>query len=1001
MPNDRSKSRRLKSLRLVAIVFGTTALLYTLVGFLLVPPIVKGVLEKKLPQVLKRQVRIEKIRLNPFALSATVEGLAIAQKKGSGDFVSFNRFHVNLACLSLVKQALIIQSVSLNGLTFDFSRVDNTSFSFSDLLPAPGEEKPRQEEKKSGDFLFSINNIEITEGKILYHDMPRGIGHRVEELELAIPWISNFPTHIESHVLPKFSAFVDGRPISLSGQTKPFADSQATELELKLNGLNLPEYLTYVSNPTKLRLKSARLALDTKLSYRLESDKTPRLFLSGSATLTEVDVTDESGRSCLRLPFATVFWKNSNLLSKKIRLAGVLVDSPKLELIRLANGEIQPLALLSSLGGEAPEAPAQASDSKENATEPVRVTIDHFRLDNGSLTFIDQALTTPTTTRIGNLNLAANDLSTIPGTTAETAIFLTLNQTGRISGNGSLTLEPLLLKTTLDIQSLQLRDFQPYIAEQAKINLSDGAFALKGNLSVKTTAEATPEISFSGKTSIAGLATSDTVIGDDLLKWKDLQFNGIEFSSRSSELGIAEIRLMDIYANVLVNKDGTTNLASLAKTPQPGYEETAAPAEQPAKQPVDQPAGKISEEPSQAASPIKMTIGQIVIHNGQLQFWDRSLKPYYGANLEQLNGTIKGLSSNPESLAVVNLAALLDKQAPLTISGKVNPLSPEAFADIEVQFKDFNLSLLSPYTGKYAGYETDKGKLQFDLQYKIRGNQLESSNKLLLDQFTFGRHVDSPDATNLPVKLALALLKDRKGEISLDLPVTGDLDDPKFSVGKVVLQVLVNLISKAATSPFSLLGSLIPEGVDLQYIQFEPGGANLTAMALEQLAIVSKVLTERPGLEMDICARVDRKLDSRELAQMRLKQLVEQERLRNGVNANNGVIGEAEYAGYLKLAYQQALLNAPTPSTPEAVPTLPASESVTVPMMEEFILSGIKIGDSALRGLAVERANNVLGYLVESGKIEPGRLFVIEPQLGEPTEPKEPKSQALVELRIK
>jgi uncharacterized protein involved in outer membrane biogenesis len=990
-----------KALRIVAIVFGIAALLYTLVGFLIAPSILKGILEKKLPQVLKRQVRIEKLRLNPFALSATVEGLGIAQKEAAGSFVSFNRFYVDLACLSLVKRALIIQSVSLDGLAVDFSRVDNTTFSFSDLLPTPGERKPEPEQKESGEFLFSINNIQITGGTIQYYDMPRGISHRVEELELTIPWLCNFPALVESHVQPKFSALVDGRPISLSGMIKPFADSQAAEVELKLKGLNLPEYLPYVSNPTKLRLKSARLDLDTKLSYLLETDKTPRLLLSGSATLTEVDVTDESGRSYLRLPFATVFWENSNLLSKTIWLAGVLVDSPKLELIRLANGEIQPLALLSTSDDEASVASAQGSEPSGSATDPVRVTIERFRLEKGSVAFIDQALATPTTTRIGNLTLAANDLSTIPGTTGETAIFLTLNQTGRISGNGSLTLDPLLVKTTLDIHSLQLRDFQPYITEQAKINLTDGSFALKGNLSVKTPAEATPDISFSGETSIAGLAISDTVIGDDLLKWKDLQFNGIEFSSSSSELGIAEIRLEDIYANILVNKDGTTNLASLAKTPQPGSEETEAPAEKPANKPVDHPAGKISEEPSRAASPIKMTIGQIVFHNGQLQFWDRSLKPYYGANLEQLNGTIEGLSSNPESLAVVNLAALLDKQAPLTISGKVNPLSPEAFADVEVQFKDFNLSLLSPYTGKYAGYETDKGKLQFDLRYKIRGSQLESSNKLLLDQFTFGRHVDSPDATSLPVKLALALLKDRKGEISLDLPVTGDLDDPKFSVGKVVLQVLVNLISKAATSPFSLLGSLIPEGVDLQYIQFEPGKANLTAKALEQLAIVSKVLTERPGLEMDICARVDRKLDSRELAQMRLKQLVEQERLRNGVNANNGVIGEAEYAGYLKLAYQQALLNAPTPSTPEAVPTLPASESVTVPMMEEFILSGIKIGDSALRGLAVERANNVLGYLVESGKIEPGRLFVIEPQLGEPTEPKEPKSQALVELRIK
>ena len=165
---------------------------------------------------------------------------------------------------------------------------------------------------------------------------------------------------------------------------------------------------------------------------------------------------------------------------------------------------------------------------------------------------------------------------------------------------------------------------------------------------------------------------------------------------------------------------------------------------------------------------------------------------------------------------------------PLRSLAKLIPLRDDLFVDIKARIKDLDLSPTTPYSGKYAGYTIEKGKLSFDLKYLIVKRKLDSQNNIFIDQFTFGDKVESPQATKLPVKLAVALLKDRKGEIKLDLPVTGSLDDPKFSVWGVILKILVNLISKAATSPFSLLGAAFGGGEELSYVEFDYGSTAIT-----------------------------------------------------------------------------------------------------------------------------------------------------------------------------
>ncbi|HSH13990.1 MAG TPA: DUF748 domain-containing protein, partial [Desulfurivibrionaceae bacterium] len=383
-----------------------------------------------------------------------------------------------------------------------------------------------------------------------------------------------------------------------------------------------------------------------------------------------------------------------------------------------------------------------------------------------------------------------------------------------------------------------LKPFHPYISEQANLVIAGGKLTVSGALALTPKKGGGLKNDFQGEAALTNLATVDSVLGEDLVKWRNLEVKKIHYASDPGQLSIAAINLAEPYLNVLLGQDGMLNLTSIRpETPQ-----AATPPETP-------PAQEAPPPPAAAkGQPFATDIGSIKVSGGRVNFIDRQVDPAYGTSLSELNGSISDLSSMAETSAEVTFAAKLDQQAPMKITGRINPLREDLFVDLKVDFNDINMSPISPYSGKFIGYKIDKGKLNLDLKYDIANRRLSSQNKVFLDQFTLGETVESPDAANLPVRLALALLRDRKGGIILDLPVEGSLDDPEFRIGRVVIQVLINLISKAATSPFALLGALIPEGQDIQFIGFDAGRAELTPDSAAKLVTVEKILFERPDL---------------------------------------------------------------------------------------------------------------------------------------------------------
>jgi hypothetical protein len=310
------------------------------------------------------------------------------------------------------------------------------------------------------------------------------------------------------------------------------------------------------------------------------------------------------------------------------------------------------------------------------------------------------------------------------------------------------------------------------------------------------------------------------------------------------------------------------------------------------------------------------------------------------------------------------------------------------------------LSPMTPYSGKFVGYTIEKGKLSFDLKYLINKRKLDSQNYIFLDQFTLGDRVESPKATKLPIKLAIALLKDRKGEIKLDIPVTGSLDDPKFSIWGIILKVLMNLIAKAATSPFSLLGALFGGGEELSYVEFDYGSTVITEQNMKKIDTLVKALHDRPSLKLDIEGHVDLEKDKDGLIQYLFNKKIKVQKLNDmlkkgqpAVPVDEVKVEPAEYEKYLKMAYKEEKF-------PKPRNILGMAKDLPAPEMEKLMLTHIEIKEGDLRTLASQRAMRVKDVILKSGQVEPERIFILEPKSLVPQK-KEKLKDSRVDFKLK
>jgi hypothetical protein len=385
------------------------------------------------------------------------------------------------------------------------------------------------------------------------------------------------------------------------------------------------------------------------------------------------------------------------------------------------------------------------------------------------------------------------------------------------------------------------------------------------------------------------------------------------------------------------------------------------------------PAATPPPAPAPAGPAADIQIGQVSLTKGHLNYTDNFIKPNYTADVTRLTGKIGAFGTTGGAApAELTLEGQLDDNAPVDIRGTINPLTPVAFLDITAKAEGIQLANLSPYSGKYAGYPITKGRLNVDVHYLLDQRKLTADNHIFIDQLTFGDRIEGPGITHLPVKLAVALLKDSEGRIDVRIPVTGSLDDPQFSVGGLVWRAIGNLIVKAVTSPFRLLASIGGGGgrQDLGYVEFPPGSAVLDAEGQSKLAEIVKVLAEKPSISLDIVGRVDPDKDEAGLRKVLVDDLVHQEQV-NAKDDDTVPPTDEEREKYLERAYRHA-------SFPKPKNVIGLSKSLPPDEMRALMEANMPVDADALRHLAERRAGAVQQWL--QGKVDDKRVFVVAPK---------------------
>ena len=612
--------------------------------------------------------------------------------------------------------------------------------------------------------------------------------------------------------------------------------------------------------------------------------------------------------------------------------------------------------------------------------------------------------------KLSEVELAITEAN-LPSGRVDAAV--TIDRKGRIAAVGETAIGPLHADLDVQIDDLNLLPLQPLFSDRVNLRVTRALLASKAHVKADQAADGTLQGLFQGDVTLAKLATVDAVNSNDFVSWDALAVRGARVQLSPLAVHVDQVALKSFYARVIIDPSGRINLQDIVRAKAEAKRSlTEAPAAAPApaeagkREAAQAPdatpaAGPNAPAPASAAAAAPpVSIGKVVLEKGHVRFTDNFIQPKYTADLMDLGGSVSGLSSDPQSAADIDLHGRVN-DAPLLIGGRINPLARDLTLDVKASVHGMELAPLTTYSNKYVGYRIERGKLSFDVAYQLANRQLHAENRLVLDQLTFGDKVESPSATTLPVLLAVALLKDRNGVIDINLPIGGSLDDPEFSVGGIIVKVLINLITKAVTAPFALLGKLFGGGEELSWLDFAPGQSEVTPEAEAKLKSLASALTERPGLKLDISGSADPQSDRDALRQARIesklraikrKDLAEQGKL---VTSAEVTVSPEERPELLKRLYEselEAKSGAPkvAPSTPAAIRAEAAAAAKkpqpTQEQMEEFLRANQQISDEDLLALGNRRAQAVKQWLSTIGMIPDDRMSLVAAKIAAPAE---------------
>lgn len=1026
-----------KFFRRLALGLLSLLALYTLLGSLVLPGTALQLINQQLALYATQPAKLQRLEFNPFTLELDLYDFSL----GNTDHkvLEVARLHTRLAWDTLWSGRLHIQDIRLEKPSIQVTRNAQGQLNLNQWFKLPVTEDT-DEDSENTLLAFLIDRIQLQRGQVHFRDaVPKpgvqlgyqDINLQISQLASDLPATLSFQAQATNHLLkwqgqlnlfPQISSqgqlsleqlnltqiwpYVQAQqPLKLdSGTFSLQADYQlqlgdSLNLELKKAGLQLQNLQLYdVERQLGVQLKKLQLS-DVSLQANTETLSLHQADLA----LQELTLNSPKNTTLLQLQQLAIndtqlqadYGNQLQLLLKKttLQLLGLALNGPdQLPLLRLQQLDVENPSLnlaksqlhlghISSQGLEAwanraqdgqlnwlqllqlplLQAEATATPSKPEETQAQsawHIQLPSVALQNYRLHLVDRVPDTPTRVEVGPLSLQLKNLDTQGDNPFQLALETTLNKKGKLALEGELQLKSGQANLKLTTQDIDLRLAQPYLSPFVRLELNDGRLAT--NLRVRLRKLEPLDFRVQGALAVQQLHTQDSQQNQDILKWRQLRLEGLDYQ-HNQKLSVGQILLKRPYLRLTINPDFSTNLSHLMVEQQ----QTAATSPQ--------------KNAATSDNELALHIGGIRIEDGSSSFTDLSLKPHFATRIESIQGQIGTIDNRASQRpASINLQGKVNSFSPVKIKGSLTPFDPLQSLDLSSEFRRLELTAVSPYSGKFAGFRIRKGRLDLELNYQIQGGQLKAQNKVVIDQLELGEKVDSPEALDLPIRLGISLLKDSAGRISLELPIKGDLNNPQFSVMPLITQTLGNLISKAVQSPFKAIGGLV-DGLgnkeQINTLAFAPGTTQLKTSSLTRLYKISQALKLRPNLTLEVEGGAAASLDGPLLAQQRLNAAYQQswyrilklrgqplpdspEQLRITDTQKDRLVGGI---------YRYQLKQKPTSGL--------SRQSMEQELLEHFSQSG-----TLLRTLGQQRGINIKQILVEHG-LSDQRIYLLEPRV--------------------
>jgi len=654
-----------------------------------------------------------------------------------------------------------------------------------------------------------------------------------------------------------------------------------------------------------------------------------------------------------------------------------------------SDGKLNWDALLSAVMPA--DAKPAAPPAKTAGAAPWKAAVKTIALKNFGAQYADERQKPALSLAVQDLNAQIRNASTEPKSVAQVDLTGRVKDGGQFSAAGRVNAHTPSADLKVKIADLSLVPVQPLIAPHVRLELLSALAALDGRVRYNRDRSAGANVLFEGEFALSKVALDEVEPKQPFLSLDLARASEIRLALEPNRLEIPELRVSGLATKLLIAEDQSVNVAKLKRQP---TQATATPA--PAPSP---PASATTAAPATAQADFPISISRIRIDNTRLEFADLSLRPQFATRMHDLQGVITGVSTSRDSRAQLELEARIDEFGSARIRGGINPFQPRVYTDIDMVFRNLAMTSLTPYSAKFAGYRIASGQLSMDLQYKIKNGALLGENKLVLDKLELGERVESPSAFNLPLELAIAILKDSDGRIDIGLPVSGSLDDPQFSYGALVWKAIGNLLTRIVTAPFRALANLFGGSSEkLGSIEFDAGADRLQPPERQKLRTVAEALQKRPQLKLTVKPAYSASADRPALQSLAARRAISE---RAGIKLQPGESpGPLDYGNTrmqqaiqavfdekfgapasrdLRAALDKAAKSAADPGKPPAKPQ-PVSPDMVARSMVERLVGSYTVDDTALADLAKRRATAIEQELREAGKVDPARLASASPQ---------------------